>query len=144
MKNNKKTLKRKSLLKKRKGGKTQRRKSRRVKGGIPGIPSLGIANAVQSIVASPSKVGPSCNEYYDCCSRDSKCTSPNAQGGTHFLDTINSKSLNLNEEFLNYGSQKKSPSFFMKEVLKSNEPFQYCKECLRVICNPKQTPTAII
>jgi len=143
MKRNRKTLKRKSLLKKRKGGKTLRRKTRRIKGGIPNLgimDRLGFSSRSNSSVASSSSnssVAGICNNY-GCCSAKSLCDGDNNDGKAHFFNRINSGSDNVNNRFLTFQDKnfpKQSPDYFMK--LLGQTEITYCPECFRVICDPK-------
>ena len=134
MKHNRKTLKRKSLLKKRKGGKTARR---RKKGGRDfGVMStLGFKPLFSSSSTSSS---PGICDKYGCCSSKSLCDGDNNYGKAHFFNKINSGSDNANNPFLIFQDKnfpKQSPDYFMK-LLGTNE-ITYCRECLRVICDPK-------
>jgi hypothetical protein len=137
MKHNRKTLKRKSLLKKRKGGKTLRRKSIRMKGGrdFGVMKSLGFQPIFSS--SSNSSVAGICNNY-GCCSAKSVCDGDNNYGKAHFFSRINSSSDNVSNPFLTFQDKnfpKQSPDYFMK--LLGTTEITYCRECLRVICDPK-------
>jgi hypothetical protein len=75
MKHNRKTLKKKSLLKKRKGGKTARRRSRRMKGGIP---DMGIMRFIglktKEVEINDERTCPR-ESKKNCCVKESPCPS---------------------------------------------------------------------
>ena len=145
MKNNKKTLKRKSLLKKRKGGKTARRRIK--KGGDLFKPSTW--KSPFSSTATPVVSVGMCDKY-GCCSTNSLCDGPRNFGKKHFISTINQTSENLNEKIFIYGDRKnnntdnimQTPAYYMK--LLGLTELSYCSECMRVFCDPKKIPASVI
>ena len=134
MKHNRKTLKRKSLLKKRKGGKTARRKSRRINGGIPYVPDMGILSRF-SRKSSPQDV---VDEKYtcptmskeDCCYRNSICQNGNnhswLQSGPHLGQPPY-------DNILTFSIGNKRVGYDEAVKTKGKE-FSYCGNCQKIMC----------
>ena len=134
MKHNRKTLKRKSLLKKRKGGKTLRRKSRRINGGIPYVPDMGIlsrlrANSSTQDVVDEKHTCPTMSKE-DCCYHNSICQNGTyhnwLKSGPHLgqppYDTALTFSIGKNRVGYRQAVETKGEGFF------------YCANCQKIRC----------
>jgi len=146
MKSNKKTLKRKNLLKKRKNGKTAHKKAK--KGGR----DFGIAkrlgyqpvnwNKYNPLALRENPVSGFCNNY-GCCLSSSKCEKD--EYGKHLFSYIETTSGLMGEHIFFYGdgTEKKTPAEFMR--LLGKDSLKYCKTCMRVICDdPENIPENVI
>ena len=134
MKRNRNTLKRKSLVKKRKGGKTLRRKTRRIKGGIPFIPDMGILSTIRGNNSTQDKVDEKLTcptqSNQDCCYKISTCQS----GQYH--DWLQSRpELGLppydTELTFNIGNKRVG---YGEAVQKKGVGFLYCRNCQKIKC----------
>jgi hypothetical protein len=147
MKYNKKTLKRKNSLKKRKDGKTARKKVK--KGGRDfGISTrLGYQpvdwNKYNPLALRERDVNGFCSDY-GCCLSVSKCEKD--EYGKHYFSYIDAYSAIINEPIFVYGdgsTERKTPAYFMR--LLDKDKLKYCKTCMRVICDdPKNIPNNVI
>ena len=134
MKHNRKTLKRKSLLKKRKGGKTLRRKTRRIKGGIPFIPDMGILSKMLGNNSTQDKVDEKLTcptiSNENCCYKNSTCQSGQyhdwLQSGPHLGQPPYDGMLTFSIETKRVG--------YGEAVQKKGVGFLYCRNCQKIKC----------
>jgi hypothetical protein len=134
MKHNRKTLKRKSLLKKRKGGKTLRRKTRRIKGGIPFIPDMGILSKIRGNNSTQNKVDEKLTcpiqSNQDCCYDKSTCQ----KGQYHeWLKSGPHLGLPPYDRELTFSIETKRVGYD-EAVQKKGVGFLYCSNCQKIKC----------
>jgi len=129
MKHNRKTLKRKSLLRKRKGGKTARRKSRRMKGGIPDMGILRSLGMKPKETEMNDKVICPIQSKENCCYKNSTC--PSSAGGHYWLQARPELKGRTDLTFDVMGRR-----FTFDQVSPARgENFYYCSNCQKIRCD---------